>query len=142
MARRLAAPAPLFVYGTLQFPEVMQALILRVPPMQPVVVPGWQAAAMPPKVYPVLIQADQSQAAGHLLDDLNDQEWAVLDGFEDPMYELYSVQTTTGVQAWAYAGTTPPSTDGPWDKDSFASQHLAAYAERCQEIGKRLRAID
>lgn len=95
---------------------------------------------MPPAVYPVLVVAEEAEAPGLLIEDLSDEEWVVIDAFEDPMYELYSVQTTIAQTAWVYAGINPPPIQGSWDKGGFVQAHLPAYAARCAAWAERFRA--
>lgn len=68
---RLAAVSPdlLFVYGTLQIPEVLEGLLGRVPRSTRAIAKGWRAAALECRVYPGLVSADGT-ATGRLLSDL------------------------------------------------------------------------
>lgn len=61
--------ASCFVYGTLQFPEVLQALINRVPRSQPATVSGYRRYALRGQVFPATVPASPdsqvcTQAAG------------------------------------------------------------------------------
>src|SRR3982074_2116547 len=80
-------PDALFVYGTLLFPEVLQALLDRVPELIPASVAGWRVVALPGRVYPGLV-LDSETATGFLIIDLATSEWQILDAFEDEQYEL------------------------------------------------------
>lgn len=132
LAHVSADPAPLFVYGTLLFTDVVSALIDRDPARTPAVVPGWRVVALPNVVYPSLIPHQAGTATGHLLTDLTPPEWQVLDAFEDTRYELAALTTTEGRTAYAYTDANPALTDAPpWDKPHFTETHLHAYLERC-----------
>src|SRR4051794_21133301 len=74
-------PEALFVYGSLQFPEVLFALIDRVPAHSPASAEGWRVAGLPGRVYPGLITGE-STASGYLLTGLSPAEWRILDAFE------------------------------------------------------------
>ncbi len=125
-------PAPLFVYGSLLFGDVVRILIDRDPHRTPVTVHGWRVAVLPGRVYPALIPEPEATASGHLLDDLTAEEWQTLDTFEADFYTLARVNLTDGRNAWTYA-TDDPTTVEPtaWDPDTFAQQHLSAYLANC-----------
>ncbi|TYC18764.1 gamma-glutamylcyclotransferase [Actinomadura syzygii] len=133
-------PEALFVYGSLQFPEVLFALIDRVPDHEPAAAKGWRVATLPERVYPGLIPADDT-ALGHLLTGLTPDEWRVLDAFEDPVYELVRIDLVDGRHGWTYACAT--ATDvGPddWSAEAFEAEHLPAYVERCAAWRRRHEA--
>jgi hypothetical protein len=121
----------LFVYGTLLFPEVQRALLLRVPTRRPATAAGWRVAALEGRIYPGLVAADGS-ASGALLLDLTPSEWRVIDAFEDDEYELRPivVDTATNARAYVPAPGLRPTAAG-WDRQDFARTELAAYALRC-----------
>ncbi|MFJ2217664.1 gamma-glutamylcyclotransferase family protein [Streptomyces sp. NPDC101062] len=128
----------LFVYGTLQFDAVLTALLGRIPPGRPVSAPGWRAAALDNRLYPGLVAtAPGTEAAGLLLTDLSREEWAVLDAFEDDLYDLREVTLASGERGWSYVWTAGEVRDDDWDTDTFASFHLQQYAARCRRISAR-----
>ena len=124
-------PDALFVYGSLLFPEVLQALLDRVPNRVPASAAGWRVTALPGRVYPGLVRA-QSEAAGLLMTDLTPPEWDTLDAFEDQLYQLQRLALSDGRAGWAYVCgdiiQTPPD---DWDPQQFAVRDLAAYVGGC-----------
>src|ERR1700730_16745178 len=102
-------PEALFVYGTLLFPEVIRALIDRVPNRVPASAPGWRLAALPGRVYPGLVLS-QGSVNGLLISDLTRDEWRTLDSFEDDSYELRQLSLTDGRAGWAYVCTESAKT--------------------------------
>src|SRR6266536_1417625 len=106
-------PEALFVYGSLQFPEVLFALIDRVPDHEPAAAEGWRVTTLPERVYPGLVPGTRT-AHGYLLTGLTRKEWEVLDAFEDPVYELKRVDLTNGRHGWTYA-CNPGAEVGPDD---------------------------
>ncbi|WP_079032303.1 gamma-glutamylcyclotransferase family protein [Streptomyces specialis] len=131
-----ASPDVLFVYGTLQFPEVLRALLGRVPHSRPVSAHGWRAAALVGRVYPGLVLADQV-TDGLLLDDLTPAEWQMLDDFEDDRYELRRLPLVGGGLGWAYVWPGEETLPGNWNATEFTARHLDAYAARCAGIAAR-----
>ncbi|MFF7705443.1 gamma-glutamylcyclotransferase family protein [Streptomyces lydicus] len=130
----------LFVYGTLQFDAVLQALLGRVPKRAPASAPGWRAAALEGRVYPGLIAAPDAAAPGLLLTDLSRREWAILDAFEDDRYDLREVELTSGGRGLAYVWPDGDVRDEDWNADQFTTRHLQEYAARCARIAPRLAA--
>lgn len=132
--RRLPrAEDALFVYGTLQFPRVLDELLGRTPDLTPAVLPGRRAAALPGRVYPGLVAAPSDSAAGFLLTGLTATEWQVLDAFEDDDYDLVPVSVHAGdreVYAWTYSWL-PEVLPENWSAAAFTTDHLPRYAEKC-----------
>ncbi|MFF1417985.1 gamma-glutamylcyclotransferase family protein [Streptomyces sp. NPDC058280] len=134
---RLAAnPDALFVYGTLQFGKVLEALLGRVPNGIPAAAAGWRAAALEHRVYPGLVAAAGS-TAGLVLRDLSPAEWRTLDGFEDDRYDLRRLTLTDSQHAWAYVWPDGEVLPQDWDPATFTARHLAAYAARCAALTAR-----
>ena len=58
-AQLSAEPQPrLFAYGTLQFPEVLDALLERKPTITPGTASGWRAVMLRNRLYPALVRDD------------------------------------------------------------------------------------
>lgn len=129
------APEALFVYGSLTFDDVLAALLKRTPRLTPVVATGWRAIALPERPYPGLREADDEKTHGFLIDDLTADEWQVIDAFEDPVYDLRVIPTDGPLPAWSYTcpATSEAGTEPDWDRDEFATRHLASYVAMCRE---------
>jgi len=125
----------LFVYGTLLFPDVLQAVLGRVPIMTPASLPGWRAAALPGRVYPGLVPATDGSgrgAAGQVLTGLSAGEWAVLDAFEGDAYDRRELVLGDDRQVWTYVwcdGAAVAAHD--WDPAWFARTELPTYVDGC-----------
>lgn len=130
-----ALGAPLFTYGTLQFDAVLHALLGRIPERTADSAHGWRAAALDGRLYPGLVAAPGATARGLLLTDLSDEEWAVLDAFEDDEYDLREVRLASGRKSWTYvwADGDGDVQDADWDAAHFAARHLPVYAAHCAE---------
>lgn len=132
LSRLGADPAALFAYGTLQFPEVLLALLDRVPEHTPGALAGWRAAALPGLIYPGLVPAAQT-VHGVLLTGLTAAEWRVVDAYEDDRYGLEPMTLTDGRRGWAYLyDRSAAALPQDWSAREFAGRHLAAFAERCR----------
>ncbi|MRH89694.1 gamma-glutamylcyclotransferase [Nocardia sp. SYP-A9097] len=144
-ARRLpAGAAPLFVYGTLRFPEVLTELIGCTTELRPAELPGRRAAALPGKVYPGLVHANHGAAQGFLLTGLTRTQWWVLDEFEDDEYDLIPVSVHAGnreVYAWTYAWTGAVAA-ADWSAADFTVAHLPGYVDECAAWRRDLILLD
>jgi glycerol uptake facilitator protein len=134
LGNRAQAPAaPLFVYGSLQFADVLRVLLDRVPEHAPAEVYGWRAAALPAVEYPGLVPANpMSKVSGATLAGLTAADWDLLDAFEDPVYNLTLLTLVDGQQAWTYTcaeSTAILETD--WSVGLFADNYLRGYVDRC-----------
>jgi gamma-glutamylcyclotransferase (GGCT)/AIG2-like uncharacterized protein YtfP len=133
--RRCLMPGPdgraLFVYGSLLFPDVLRAVLGRVPDRTPATAVGWRAAALRGRLYPGLVPGDTT-ATGLLITGLTPDEWRVVDAFEDEAYELRRLALADGHVGWTYvwcdeAQVSPHA----WDPELFARRDLSAYVQGC-----------
>ena len=120
--------APLFVYGTLLFPEILRALIGRVPHSTGAQAAGWRAAALRGRRYPGLVPGT-ALARGRLISGLSDAERRIIHEFEDGGYELRDLTITDGRRAAAYVWTGGDVLPADWDAAAFAATDLARYVE-------------
>ncbi|MCX5204976.1 gamma-glutamylcyclotransferase [Streptomyces sp. NBC_00237] len=133
MTERPVLPDVLFVYGTLQFPEVLGVLLGRVPAGVATSAPGWRAAALEGRPYPGLVAASGGVARGVLLGDLTVREWRVLDEYEGDEYELRRIALEGGVRGWTYVwvgagtGTGTGVRQDTWDAEAFRIQGLHGF---------------
>lgn len=119
---------PLFVYGTLQHPPLLQHLLGRSPALSPERVGGWRAARLRGRVYPGLVRAPGRSAIGHVA-EVDDVELAVLDRFEGPQYRRITV-TAGGIEVWAWRLRDEHlaiALDEDWDLDRFVTRDAAAF---------------
>jgi len=137
VGRSIARGDRLFVYGTLQFPEVLVELIGRCPELVAAELAGWRTAALPRRVYPGLVPAADGVARGVVLSGLDADEWAVLDAFEDDEYELRRVRLDTAASACTYVWTSIVAQDD-WYPERFAAEHLGWFAVRCAQWRRQL----
>ncbi|MCX4823169.1 gamma-glutamylcyclotransferase [Streptomyces sp. NBC_01142] len=121
----------LFVYGSLTFTEVLDAVLGRVPEHRPAAAAGWRAAPLHDRPFPGLVRGDRA-VAGLVLSGLSEQEWQLADDFEGPFYDLVPVALVAGGTASAYVCATDELVlPGDWDRGRFGARELPAYLERC-----------
>jgi gamma-glutamylcyclotransferase (GGCT)/AIG2-like uncharacterized protein YtfP len=93
----------LFVYGTLQEPEVQQRIIGRVVPGAPDILDGFGRSklAMGDGVFPLVIPRHGSSVDGLLL-EVTPDELARLDYYETSAYRRFWVTLRSGRECWVY----------------------------------------
>ncbi|MGC5342629.1 gamma-glutamylcyclotransferase family protein [Streptomyces sp. DT24] len=121
----------LFVYGSLTFPEVLRAVLGRVPEHRPASAAGWRAAALRDRPFPGLVRGD-GVVTGLVLSAMTEREWRTADDFEGPFYDLVTLALVPGGFASAYVcATDGPVLPADWDRDRFAAEEMDAYLQRC-----------
>jgi Gamma-glutamyl cyclotransferase, AIG2-like len=152
----LSSQKPLFVYGTLMAPEVVQTLIGRAPVGRParLVDRSYTRHPVQDHVFPGLIRRDNQNGGGDsdgsgvcgiLYNDLNADEMIRLDAFEGEEYVKESCRVQlldddklddhsrlliTTVEANLYRWANPVDEldlEQAWSYETFRSLHLAKY---------------
>ena len=101
---------PLFVYGTLRHPPLIEGLVGRPVHARPATLPGHRAALLRGRAYPGLVVDASSSAVGSLV-EVDDDGLQVLDDFEGSEYTRTDVVVRTAdgenAEAQAYLLTGP-----------------------------------
>jgi gamma-glutamylcyclotransferase (GGCT)/AIG2-like uncharacterized protein YtfP len=127
----------LFAYGTLQLPEVMQAVTSRSFPAMPARLDGYSRHCLRGKSYPGIRPAAGASVAGLLFTGVDAQSWQRLDEFEDHFYrrETLQVIASDGI-GWpaetyiipvAFYGLLLPE---EWSLAEFQHHRLSAFLHR------------
>jgi len=129
-----------FTYGTLQFPEVMQAVIgLDVKPISATLT-DYQRFKIKERTFPGLIKKQGIITDGMLYRDLDEAAIQKLDHFEDVMYErcLVDVQVNNETkQAFVYVTQKEYEDcllDQEWGFEEFRKKYLKLYLKRITGI--------
>lgn len=93
----------LFVYGTLQEPDVQLRIIGRRVVGQPDTLDGYYKSqiSINGNVYPFAVEAAGSAIAGQVL-EVTTEELALMDAYEGKEYRRIRVQLRSGRSAWVY----------------------------------------
>lgn len=125
-----------FTYGTLQFPEVMQAVIgLDVKPVA-ATLSNYQRFKIKERTFPGLIKKQGIITDGMLYRDLDETVIEKLDQFEDVMYQrcLVDVQVNNETeQAFVYVTQKEYEDcllDQEWSLEEFRRKYLKLYLKR------------
>lgn len=128
----------LFAYGTLAEPEVMQALLGFLPPSCPARLPDHAAYRLRDQVYPGILREPGTETEGLLYMNLHAEAMAVIDAFEDDLYERANVAVLTadGSRFMALCYRVPTTardvlSDEVWDPARFRRDHLAGFVDLC-----------
>ena len=134
---------PLFVYGTLRDPDVLEALLGRTVSANEASAPGFRAVHYPQRVYPALIPAQGGNAPGLLLHKLTPIELAILDACEGDEYRraTIAVSTPSGmVDADVYLPVIAiPEDAEPWALDTWTLLHKRAVLDGERRTAAALR---
>ena len=122
-----------FVYGSLLFGPVLEALLGRVPESREGRVRGWHRFRIRGQVYPAVARVEGAEVVGRVLLGLSPEEKDLLDWFEDEEYVKVPVTVAPcGTEAWIYAREeVGGDLHGAWDAEAFERDHLMAFAEMC-----------
>lgn len=132
----------LLSYGTLLFPEVMLALIGRVPEFQDIRIPGYARFALNGRSYPGIrrLRKDESdeEFEFRLYFDLDPTAHRVIERFEDELYERAKVPVLSKRgELSAHLYLIPERLWGElsseaWDPAVFRKEYLPRYVEECR----------
>lgn len=136
-----------FVYGTLEIPEVVAALIGRVPPGEPATLAGFARGLVRGRPYPAIRERPGAETRGIVYEGVSSRELRLLDRFEDAMYRRLGVRVRTlpggELQAQVYvvkARHRHLITGRPWDAQRFRERHLPEYEAHCTALRRGFRA--
>nr|CAB3468935.1 unnamed protein product [Digitaria exilis]CAB3471363.1 unnamed protein product [Digitaria exilis] len=96
-ATKAGGPHSVFVYGSLMADEVVRAILNRVPPAAPALLPNYHRFNVKGRVYPGILPVDSKKVAGMVLMGVTDEELQLLDAFEDVEYTRTRVEISLNV---------------------------------------------
>lgn len=128
----------LFVYGTLLAPEVLVALLGRLPAQKPAVLHNfarWRLREFPE--IPAVIQTEGAKVYGNVLEDLGQTELRLLDYYEDEGYvrKLVNVVDESGgqieanVYCWPADSPSHLAVGEDWSFEEFRRDRLADFVD-------------
>jgi gamma-glutamylcyclotransferase (GGCT)/AIG2-like uncharacterized protein YtfP len=129
----------LFSYGTLQFPEVLQAVTGCHLEGERAVLDDYACYTVKGKVYPALIHEPRARTEGLVYTGIGDAHLRKLDDFEGNLYQRIRVCVTDEegkpLQAWTYVvreAMRAQLTRTPWNREDFELEHLRAFLNKCR----------
>ncbi|KAK3439700.1 hypothetical protein EUGRSUZ_C03983 [Eucalyptus grandis] len=118
----MAATVSVFVYGSLLVDDVVRALLNRVPPSSPALLPDFHRFSIKGRVYPAILPLPKHTVSGKVLMGITVPELDMLDTFEDVEYTRTTVQVTLldssdklEAEAYVWSDKHDPNLYGDWD---------------------------
>lgn len=130
---------PLFVYGTLLFPEILQLLLRRLPDSTEAILPEYHRFSIHDgpyvRPYPAVFPQPGGEVHGLLLHGLSPTEHAVLDAYEDDDYVKTAVTVAQNgemaeVSVYVWRADKKGQLRGTWNPEQFKAENLEAYISR------------
>ena len=129
----------LFVYGTLEYPQVVYKLLGTELRGEPAVLNGYARYLLVNRPYPGVIRQPEAQVDGVLYHGVTPKYLRLLDRYEDEIYERKQVKVIDSrgqnVDAWVYLiplRFRKELTGRPWNRDFFSHHHLKRFVNvRC-----------
>lgn len=130
---------PVFTYGTLLSPQVLQVVLGRVPDRVDAELKGYSRHPINGQCYPAVRPCDGKSVQGSLLRSLTASELLAMDGFEDPAYERcilpvwLSDDNVVMARVWARTADDVADLDltKDWNYEYYLSAHEESYILRC-----------
>jgi gamma-glutamylcyclotransferase (GGCT)/AIG2-like uncharacterized protein YtfP len=129
----------IFAYGTLQLPEVMQAVTGARFPTRPARLTGYARYCIAGRAYPGVRSESAAVTDGMLYSEVDVAALRRLDDFEDDFYrrETLLVIPDSGVAVEAEVYVIPPERyhlliHRPWDLGEFRQTALPEFLVRCR----------
>lgn len=130
----------LFVYGTLEFPEVVHKVLGTVLAGETARLRGFARYLLINRDYPGIVKDAGSETDGVLYHGITPKHLRALDRYEDIIYDRQRVQVVDArgdtVGAWAYVIPLRHRhllTHRPWQRNSFKNNHLKRFVNvRCR----------
>lgn len=127
----------LFCYGTLEYDEVMRAVVGRSFPATDAILPDHARYVMRNEIYPGVIAEAGAQVHGTLYEGVDRDALQLLDHYESDDYCRCVLVVETGtrgaVHAWVYVVPEvlrDQLGDRDWDPAGFARHHLPSWLGR------------
>uniref|UniRef100_A0A1J3C8L5 Putative gamma-glutamylcyclotransferase n=1 Tax=Noccaea caerulescens TaxID=107243 RepID=A0A1J3C8L5_NOCCA len=115
-----------FVYGSLQEPQVVYVLLNRIPDHVSAVLSGFHRFRLKGRIYPTILPDGTRQVTGKVLKGITDDELKLLDDFEDVEYDRKSVQVVLAdtseklqVGTYVWRNKNDPDLYGEWDFEEW-----------------------
>ena len=135
----------LFTYGTLEIPEVMEAVTGKAWASAEARAKGFAKFLLNGRIYPGMTAAPGAICSGRIYYHIDRRTLEVLDAFEDEVYtrERIEVEVEGGRPLQAYAYLILPQdraclTSTPWKPDEFMAKHLARYLKAGKTFHREL----
>lgn len=121
----------LFAYGTLMWPDVLEAVTGRRMEGRKITLSGYKRVRVKDQHYPVILQSEEDSVEGILYLHLTEEEFRCLDAFEGMEYDRTEVLLGED-NAFAYVLSNDwehVADSTPWKPEDMRPEHLAMFCE-------------
>ena len=131
-------PSALFAYGTLVFPEILEAVTGLRPRSAQARLHDYAALLLRDAAYPGLREEPGHTTPGRVYFGLAPDTWEQLDRFEGDLYEVHGVRVECGgalCSAAAYVVAAPHRgrlSSRPWDPEQFVREGYESFLSACR----------
>ena len=132
-----------FVYGTLQYPKILDALLGRVPVSEHAVVKGYVRYGVKGEPFPAVVPCQESEVPGLILSGLSPTEMDILDEYEGEQYTKCSVDALVdGTEIrktvlYVWKDEYIDWLDGQeWNREAFETIHFEDYFSMVNDTKK------
>lgn len=137
-----------FVYGTLQYPMILDALLGRVPASEHARVRGYVRYGVKGEPFPAVVPCESGEVEGLLLNGLSPDEMAILDDYEGEQYSTCEVDVFVADETsrrrtilYVWKDEYMEWLDGKeWDRNAFETTHFDRYMSMVTDTKKSTRS--
>ncbi|GJM97516.1 hypothetical protein PR202_ga14448 [Eleusine coracana subsp. coracana] len=133
-ASAAAGAHTVFVYGSLMEEAVVRAILKRVPPAAPAILPNYHRFSIKERIYPAILPVENKKVAGKVLTGVTDDELQILDAFEDVEYTRTRVEVsltdsseTMLADTYVWSDAEDPNLYGKWDFEEWKKLHMKDF---------------
>lgn len=122
----------LFVYGTLQYPEILQKLTGKNFVSKPAVLNNYMRHKVKHAEYPAIVPKPGAQTMGLLIENVDDLSLRAIDFYEGNEYEktvvtVFTENTVMDAFTYTWIGGNKNLEEDDWDKNNFEKNFLQLY---------------
>lgn len=128
-----------FTYGTLEVPEVMEAVTGEVFDSAEAITEGYARYLLKGRIFPGMTPVPGYITSGRVYFGVSPRAIRLLDRFEDRFYvrQVIPVRTDAGYWSHAYAYIIQSQDRevlslNPWIREKFVEDYLSSYLENCR----------
>lgn len=124
----------LFVYGTLQNNEVVQALTGKEFEKLPFRLNGYRVALVRNEHFPGMVISDSDHANGFILRSVDPESYARICDWEDSRYTPVNLHVNVAgseTEVVTFVWQHPEQLSGVWDNESYRSGHMSECVQEC-----------
>ena len=122
----------IFVYGSLQLPEIVKKLTGKSFKTARAVLPGYKLCRVENCDYPAIIKKENTETKGLIIEDVDDESLNIISFYEGDEYKIQKVtvwinEKPVSAIAFVWAKKIDLLNDREWDLQRFKQESLTNY---------------